>query len=169
MAMVASMRLGATAQVVWMPWRARVRRRSRGGQACGVALPVPEGAGDVEVGGVRFDGLHARGDVFGEGQELLVQLGRGAGGEVEVGVEDERGRRPPWGGWCGDRNGCLGGGAGPLVVAEDDCRLGLEEGVLGGVEPEPTGSEAEGIGFELPASPGERGGGYLRLRGLLEA
>lgn len=42
----------------------------------GVLAPVPEGAGEVdvggEVGGVR---LHLRGDVGDEGQELLVEVG----------------------------------------------------------------------------------------------
>ncbi|MCX4721877.1 hypothetical protein [Streptomyces virginiae] len=52
------------------------------------ALPVAERAGDVEVRGVRLDRLHARGDPFGDGQELRVQVFVVVAGKVPVGVED---------------------------------------------------------------------------------
>ncbi|WP_168714291.1 hypothetical protein [Streptomyces sp. A1136] len=80
-------RLGATEQVNCTPCRATVRPQ-QGSEAFGVALPVAEGFGDVEVRGVRGNRLHARGDVLGEGEELLVQVGVGVVREVEVGVED---------------------------------------------------------------------------------
>jgi hypothetical protein len=58
------------------------------GQAVGVPAEVGQGAGDIEVGVVRRQGLDARGDALGEVEKPLEHPQSVAGGQVEVDVQD---------------------------------------------------------------------------------